>query len=434
MVIREVKKMDALLQKLLPPQKLRPDVLYRPSQFALQVGHRVWNTLTQECLETELPQAAYAGQGCDELIRRYFLVPEGKDECGFYESISSLTRAYHHKAGYRGYIILPTLGCNARCVYCYEQGMRQIGMTPEIVEQTIRFILDTHAEETIHIGWFGGEPLLRPDVIDTICTAMEEAGLSCETSMISNGSLITPEILAKMTGPWKLHRIQLSMDGAEEDYIQRKRYDSYQDQYHRVLESADQLAQAGVHVIIRCNVDLNNWDRIDLSLEDLKACIHHKALVGIYFCPLNEVRTSEEDIALWTRIAELRSRYEESGFRMSESICGNGRFRVFHCMADMNRVLISPDGGLYPCEHCPPEARYGDIWHNVTRPDVKDAFSRTDRTREKCRKCPYLPVCTSFAACPVQDTHCREIRDLDLRRFVMAMSDAEAPQNDITIC
>ena len=156
--------------------------------------------------------------------------------------------------------------------------------------------------------------------------------------------------------------------------------------------------------------------------------------VAIYFCPLNEARTGEHDLKIWKRIMAARSLVLQAGFRVGDSICGSGRFRVFHCMADMNSVVIGPDGSLYPCDHCPPDARFGDIWRNVTDEEVRKEFCRMDRTRGKCRKCPYMPVCTSFACCPVQDTHCREIRDLDLSYFVSRMGETDAAADDITIC
>ena len=307
-------------------------------------------------------------------------------------------------------------------------------MTPETVEQTIRFIMSTRAEETVSIGWFGGEPLLRPDVMDRICRGLAEAGVGYKTSMISNGSLVTPEIVEKMTGSWNLRQIQVSMDGAEADYIRRKRYYRDRDEYHTVLKGINLMAQAGIRVVIRCNVDEENWPGVEMFVRDLAASIPVKDNVAIYFCPLNEARTEEHDLKIWKRIMAARSLVLQAGFRVGDSICGSGRFRVFHCMADMNSVVIGPDGSLYPCEHCPPDARFGDIWRNVTDEEVRKEFCRTDRTRGKCRKCPYLPVCTSFASCPVQDTHCREIRDLDLSWFVSRMGETDAASDDITIC
>ena len=81
-------------------------------------------------------------------------------------------------------------------------------------------------------------------------------------------------------------------------------------------------------------------------------------------------------------------------------------------MADSGSVVIAPDGGLYPCEHCPQESRFGDIWRGVTDAAARETFCRTDRTRDKCRACPFLPDCTSFSSCPVGDTHCREVNEL----------------------
>ena len=43
---------------------------------------------------------------------------------------------------------------------------------------------------------------------------------------------------------------------------------------------------------------------------------------------------------------------------------------------------------------------------------VRKEFSRADQTRDKCRKCAFLPDCTSFALCPRIDFHCRELREM----------------------
>ena len=140
--MNEIRKPVETLAKILPPVQPIPGIAYVPSQFSLTFDHNgkqyVCNTLTRQCLEAELPALCMAGEGYDELIKRLFLVPEGKDECGFYNSISFLLRAYSRKKGRKGFTILPSLACNARCIYCYEEGMEPVTMTPETVEQTIR--------------------------------------------------------------------------------------------------------------------------------------------------------------------------------------------------------------------------------------------------------------------------------------------------------
>ena len=81
-------------------------------------------------------------------------------------------------------------------------------------------------------------------------------------------------------------------------------------------------------------------------------------------------------------------------------------------MADSGNVVIAPDGSLYPCDYCSPESCFGDIFHGVTDKKAKDTFCRVDTVRDKCRTCPFLPECTGFSNCPIQDSACRDVRYL----------------------
>ena len=421
--MKEILKPDATLCKLLPKIQPRTEITYVASQFAVPFAHNgrqfVFHTLTKQCVETELPASVKAGEGYDKLIAAQFLVPEDRDECAYYNAISALMRLHGRKKGIVQYIILPTTGCNARCVYCFEENRKPVTMTPEIVEQTIRYILDTRVDGEVDIEWFGGEPLLCPDIIDRILTGLRDAGIQYRSSMISNGSLITSEIVRKMTGLWNLKEIQISMDGSEQDYRFRKRYRADRGQYRAVMDAIDRMSEAGIEVSIRCNVDEENWDGIPQFLDDLKNGIRNKQNVGLFFAPLNAVRLSDRDTVLWEKIVNARPLIREAGFKPMEADGLKLQFRAYHCMADSDSAVVDSDGTLHTCNE---GSRYGDIFHGVTDKAAKDAFCRTDKIREKCGKCPYLPDCTGFASCPVQDRHCREVREIitlyDLRRLI----------------
>ena len=407
---------DAALSRILPAQEPQVGVTYVPSQFALTFAHNgkqyVFHTLTKQLLEADLPDAAQQSTGNEALIRGLFLVPEGKDECAYYQSVSTLMCVYARKPGSSSYVILPTFGCNARCVYCYEQGQKPVSMSPETADAAVRYIVETHAADPVKINWFGGEPLLRPDVIDRICEGLQKAGIRYKGSMVSNGSLITPEIIEKMKGLWNVTWIQISVDGCEKDYIARKRYVSYHDCYHSVMHAVSDLSEAGIRVQVRCNTEESIWDGTPQFLKDLSEHVAHKENVRVYFSPLDYVRKGPNAYAMWEKILCARTRIREAGFEPYMQLSPKLHFETFHCMADSGNAVIGPDGKLYPCEHCLPETCFGDVFRGTTNEAARTEFCRTDRIREQCRGCTFLPCCTGFASCPVQDTDCRKIREL----------------------
>ncbi len=434
--MNEIRGADPVLARLLPPVDLTRDCVYRPSQFALpfECGGKqyVFNTLTKQCAEAVLPASARAGEGYDDLILSLFLVPEDKDESRFYHSVVSMLRLYSRRPDFQGYTILPTTGCNARCVYCYEQGIKQVTMTPQTVEQTVRFILATHQAEPVSLSWFGGEPLLCPGIIDRICEGLRAAGVGYTSGMVSNGSLITPETIRRMTGDWKLSNIQISMDGCEADYIARKRYISRHDEYHAVMEAAGAMAKEGIEVQIRCNVDQDNWNGIPRFIEELRAGIANREKVSIYFVPLYHVQASGQSLPLREKILQADRAVREAGFRAVPFGSVGRSIRVFHCMADSGGVVIGPDGGLFACEQCPPNSRFGDIWNGVIDAKTRNEFCRTDRIGEKCASCPFLPYCTGFGSCPVQEKNCREAHAMATVHLLRRMIETNGRETDGT--
>jgi radical SAM protein with 4Fe4S-binding SPASM domain len=440
--MKEICKPDAALTRLILPQKAQPGILYVPSQFTLPFSHNerqfVFHTFTKQLIEGTLPRSAHVGEGFDDLIESMFLVPEDKDECAYYESIAKMMRHFMQPKGVIGYTILPTLGCNARCVYCYEEGYKQVTMTPEIAEQTLRFILNTRSKDKITINWFGGEPLLCQGIIDHICDRLRKEDIPFQSVIITNGSLITPETIDKMKNLWNLKRVQISMDGAEPDYIARKRYYADSDQYHSVMNAIDRLSEAGIAVALRVNVEESNWPGIPQFMSDLKEHVAHKENVYVYFSPLMHVRAGQDDLAFWEEILSAQHLITDAGFRVLPFLKPSRRFRANRCMADGGSVVICPDGRLYTCEHCSPGTSYGDVFNGTTDAALERELRRADRTREMCRKCRFLPECTSFASCPCVDAHCKEVHEINavdaLKNLVDKHNKEEETDGDDTVC
>lgn len=401
----------------------KEDAIYRRSRFTLvfeeNQQHYILNTMTKQCLECHDPMnGSYPGQKISsnptlkEYMENYFLVPEGKDETAFYENTYRLMQAFLKKRKAWLYTIFPTLGCNARCVYCFEEGMKPVRMSADTIEQTIKFIAEQPHEDEVALSWFGGEPLVEVGIIDQICQGLSARGVQFRSSMVTNGSLIDEEVLRKMLGPWNLQTIQVSMDGNEQSYIQRKKYPVYKDEYHKVIHFISRMAESGILVNVRCNVDAANVEGAAELIEDLKKTVSAKEQIRVSFGVLNQARDSENDIEVWKKALGLWDIVTDAGFLLNLFVGPYTGFRRYHCMADEGNINIAPDGNLYPCEYCPEDACFGNVRDGITHPEVRSEFISTGHLQEKCKDCPYLPECTSFGKCPIRDSHCRELREL----------------------
>lgn len=423
--MKEWKKPDPALRKLLPPQKLREGA-YRRSRFALPYerdGKTLWfHTVTRQLIEPEeaLPETVSAEEIFDNpellaLAEAYYLVPSDKDECGFYTNLFRVLNLYVRPKGIGGYILLPTTACNARCVYCYEEGCKPETMTPETAAQVVRYIRRTKAPGQIALRWFGGEPLLAGSVMDAICAGLREAGVDFLGSMITNGSRVTEETVSRMKGLWNVTRVQVSMDGDAADYTARKRYAGNTDMYPRVLAGIRQMAEAGIRVSVRCNVDGENIHTLPTFLADLSRAVPDKECVRVAFTGLYQARGSEGSLELWKKISEARTLLRDYGFDGRDARFEVQEFRKHHCMADMGSSVIGPDGSLYACEHCLPESRFGSVWEETADFEKRARFAATDRPRPECRECAFLPECTAFASCPVRDADCIVVQQFRFR-------------------
>lgn len=417
--MKELNPKDPRIDQILPEGELRPNIRYIRSQFVIQYhieGQPVLlNVFTKQCLITELEDRAYASDeilGNDaltELVKGYFLVPEDYDEVARYMKTVALINAITHREGHDHYTVIVTSACNARCVYCFEEGVQYRRMSDTTADQTVDYMLRTRREGCpVRITWFGGEPLMGTAVIDRICRKIAEAGVDYETDMISNGSLVTEEIVERMKGLWKLGIIQITMDGNEKAYIERKRFYQYDDTYMKTIRGIELIAASGIRVDVRVNVDYDNIDTFPELLDDLARMIEHKEKVCVYLSPLYQVRDSENDLAIWKRIIDYSPLIREKGFT---PLTMGGFYLVLRnkgCKAQDKNAVIDQDGILYQCQHYHKESIVGNVVDGITDEAALKEFTRTDRVLPKCAKCPFLPDCTTFISCPIKDRHCRE--------------------------
>ena len=377
------------------------------------------------------PQTVLAQETPAKLYRDHFLVPENMRESEIYLELKHiLTLKEELPRGITQYVILPTTTCNARCFYCFEQGMRYRKMDAETVEDTLRFILRHKPKDRkrIHIHWFGGEPMCAADNIDRICAGLDEAGIEYDAEMTSNGSLFTEESAQRAFQTWKVSNIQITLDGMAEEYARRKQYaGALETPFETVIRNTHLLIAAGISVMVRLNVDENNlgeafrvvdYLREEFSEEErkkLRAYAH--SLFGQSGDGLNTCSLDAGSDALETRVLEINDYIRLRGL-MQRDLGEIYMLKTHSCMvtAPECNVLIDAEGQLFACDAMPEYMRYGSVKTDIDPDAWKRVASPCDMRRE-CRECVFLPQCTEFDRCPSRmayDQCCRqEKRKLD---------------------
>lgn len=433
--MKEIWARDKRLGQFIRSQKIRTNENYKWSQFVLPIvvdgKSYLFNLWTKQCFETDLtfeknetfaPSRIASSPDLTTLTEEFFLAPSSRDECAFYEGYSKLIRVALQRRTISAYTILPTTACNARCVYCYEKGLKPVSMTRETAEKVVDFIVATRCKDKpLHLAWFGGEPLLGEAIIDQICAGMVENGIDFYSTMVTNGSLLNRSLIEKAQTTWNLERVQVSMDGAENDYLLRKNYLRGENNYRKVIENVNLLAERKIQTTIRVNADQDNLEGMDCFLDDVASGVADKSQVAIYLTPLFAAQDSDQSVEIWGKCLQFQRRSLALGFAHG-NVTNLRRYRVAFCMAETpySSVVISPDKLFYNCEHCVPGTDVGSLDDGFVKKDVLESFLYPESAREKCRECPFLPECTTFSRCPIKLQHCREVKKLQIEYDLVA--------------
>lgn len=348
----------------------------------------------------------------DELIAHRFLVPLTFDETKSVDQLRNLSKKLSVSKEIRGYSILPTSACNARCFYCFESNDPHYTMTENTAFKVVDYII-SHCGESkkVSLKWFGGEPTLGEARIDQICDLLTKNGISYTSSMISNAYLFSKEMVSKAKEKWKLLSIQITLDGTEEIYNRVKAYVNAKDNpFQRVMNNIGYLLDEGIRVLIRMNLDSHNEKDLYDLVEQLAKRFAGRKNLSVYAAVLFEdcgskpiQHTKSEYDKLINSSVKLNSWIEEKGCNKASRFQQNASFpalKPYYCMADNpNSLQINPLGQFGKCEHDLYRHLVGDVdsGYICESPDARRWMN--PEYHETCKACPLYPYCGIIKAC-----------------------------------
>lgn len=354
----------------------------------------------------------------ENLIRRWFLVPEDHDEKKHVDQVLTVLRLMQKKKqNIRNFTVLPTTDCDARCYYCFELGRPRRSMDERTARDVADYIARVSGGDEISIKWFGGEPLYNAAAIDVITQELKRKGLRYRSTMTTNGYLFDEALVRKAKEDWKLERVQITLDGTEAVYNRVKAY-IYREgnPFRRVMRNIGLLLDAELKVSVRLNMGQRNADDLERLVQTLAERFSDKAGFFVYAERLADINQDGRVIQgenAANKIRELNKKIRALG--LNHSVLQD-TFRLNGCMADSDSSLtILPDGRLGKCEAESDDKLVGSIYAETLDQSMIAAWKER-MSCQLCESCVLYPQCRHPKLCRLANTECTEYIQQNLRR------------------
>src|SRR6476646_9936821 len=169
-------------------------------------------------------------------------------------------------------------------------------MSPQSAVRVAAWIereLDRVRPERFILTFFGGEPLLNLpamyDLAERARRAADARGVTLFTNIITNGLLLTPEVVDRML-PFGLNGVKITLDGDKDTHNRMRPLRGGQGTFDRIVDNIRAVA-GRVRIAIGGNFDETSVDSYPALLEFLSAQEFADKLVRVNFKPVVRVET-----------------------------------------------------------------------------------------------------------------------------------------------
>lgn len=361
--------------------------------------------ITQEALR-RLQHGVASPDNTNVLSRLGLLVPDHYQE---EQDVLTFFDRCRQKSPELNLTVVLNLDCNFACLYCYEgerKGKRYLSADTAgalIAFATERF----QGKQSLHIDFYGGEPLLSTDLIISISQELQplvrKAGGSYRFTLVTNGSLLKRRVVEELL-PWGLYSVRITLDGPAENHNRFRPFVSGAGSFDTIIRNIKEICSL-VKVGLGGNYEQDNYRKFPTLLDYLlNQGLTPDRISGIKFDPIN--RRPAGDAALVDYHGGCCSINEpwlfEASTVLREEILRRGYSSLkagpIFCMVELpDSYVIHYDGTIYKCPALigRPEFAVGDVRSGVR--DYTESHRLGNWKNPTCLACAYLPLC--FGGC-----------------------------------
>ena len=370
----------------------------------------IYNTLTGAMvrLDSKLNQVMCHDEKVQLLIKQGFLIDSVFDEINELE-VNRKFGIFNLQPEIIHFSIAPTLQCQAKCPYCFEQDLQNkksiTSLTTEYVVSYIEEVLKRTRAKELRLNFFGGEPLLVKEKILDIGGELknycENQKIKMNSRLVTNGILLDRKTADLLIRNANVKYVQITLDGMEQTYNKVKGMNAFNTVISNIIAICEKI-----RVIIRLNIlPTNREDILKLGRYLLIDCeLSNK--IEIYLAPVKcdyGCHISEDQCCSEEMFREFETLFLDTygKYLKNKSVLPTRKQRAC-AFENVVNGCIGPEGEIYQCEKTfgRPEYIIGDVIKGKYRSAQElDFFQDLDKNC-KLRKCPLLPVC--YGGCPME--------------------------------
>ena len=357
----------------------------------------------------------------------HFIVPDDFDELLDYCTKRNVQK---YSLDSLGLTIAPTLACNFKCVYCYETSKPGF-MSEETQNSIIQFVSSQSGHlKNLDVTWYGGEPLLAQDTIASLSehflTICSEHNIQYSAFIISNGSLITDDVIAKMK-EYHIQGIQITIDGPQRIHDSRRISKNGTSSFQTIITNINKLLDSGIDVVLRINIDKTNESTLDELigyLEDNLVKKDIKISFGQVTAYTEACRSIESSCYNNSEFADRLAHYykilQKHGFQ-KENPFPYPNAKLNYCCAELlNSYVVDHEGYLYKCWNEVGNTRHAigninDPYFDLAGHKNGSWIGMDPLQIEECKNCNVLPLCVG--GCPFSRRSQKQSANCDLIKY-----------------